>query len=399
MSKDKDRTIVVKRVAPARHGFHGGAWKLAYADFMTAMMAFFLLMWLLSSVTTKELRGIAEYFNQPLRVALWGGDRSAEDSSILKGGGRDISTDKQGVMRQSEGQTLQSERTSVRFNDEEASKQQQGSLERREQERLHDLQVKLMAAIEANPVLRQYKQQIRIDSTLTGLRIEIVDTQKRPMFATARDVVEPYMRDILLAIGRTLNDVPNRIVVQGHTDAVPYAGGEKGYSNWELSADRANASRRELVAGGLDDGKVLRVIGLASTQNLNKADPLDPENRRISIIVLNKKSEDALMQDDTTTTPLSDDAARSGKPLLPGIALHPATGQAAPVVAPAPVRIKPAMKVAGMPAPTAAATAGTTAGTVTTTAAAATAGTTAAATAGTTTATKAAPGPAQPPAQ
>ena len=319
-NKDKDRAIVVKRAAPRKTGHHGGAWKLAYADFMTAMMAFFLLMWLLSSASTVQLRGIAEYFNQPLKVSLLGGDRSAEDSSILKGGGRDISTDQQGITRQSDGSTARAEKTAA-HNDEESVKEMQGSLERREQVRLHDLQVKLMAAIEANPVLRQFKQQIRIDSTLTGLRIEIVDSQKRPMFATARDIVEPYMRDILREIGKTLNDVPNRIVVQGHTDAVQYAGGEKGYSNWELSADRANASRRELIAGGMDEAKVLRVLGLASTQNLNKADPLDPENRRISIIVLNKKSEEALMRDDTTTTTLSSDAAGSSKqPLLQKIA-------------------------------------------------------------------------------
>ncbi|POM19687.1 Motility protein B [Burkholderia cepacia] len=168
-----------------------------------------------------------------------------------------------------------------------------------------------MAAIEANPTLRQFKQQIRIDSTLMGLRIEIVDSQKRPMFAMSSDHVEPYMRDILREIGKTLNDVPNRIIVQGHTDAVPYAGGEGGYSNWELSADRANASRRELISGGMDEAKVLRVLGLASTQNLNKADPLDPENRRISVIVLNRKSEEALMRDDATTTTLSADAAGS----------------------------------------------------------------------------------------
>ena len=309
MSKGKDRAIIVKRVAPAKKGHHGGAWKLAYADFMTAMMAFFLLMWLLSAVTPVQLKGIAEYFNQPLKAALLGGgQRSAQESSIIEGGGRDISTDSAGVTRRSDGTTSQATHRTAK-NDEEAQQETQGSLERREQVRLHDLQVKLMAAIEANPVLRQYKQQIRIDSTLTGLRIEIVDTQKRPMFATASDDVEPYMRDILRAIGATLNDVPNRIVVQGHTDAVPYAGGGKGYSNWELSADRANASRRELIAGGMDEAKVMRVLGLASTQNLNKADPLDPENRRISVIVLNRKSEDALMHDDSTATTLSNDAA------------------------------------------------------------------------------------------
>ncbi|WP_144111447.1 flagellar motor protein MotB [Paraburkholderia sp. BCC1886] len=322
MSKDKDRAIVVKRSAPKKAGHHGGAWKLAYADFMTAMMAFFLLMWLLSSASTVQLRGIADYFNQPLKVTLWGGDRSAEDSSILKGGGRDISTDAQGVTRATDGAANRAEH-SVSHNDEESVKQSQGALERQEQARLHDLQVKLMAAIEANPVLRQFKQQIRIDSTLTGLRIEIVDSQKRPMFATAKDQVEPYMRDILREIGHTLNDVPNRIIVQGHTDAAQYAGGEKGYSNWELSADRANASRRELISGGMDEAKVMRVLGLASTQNLNKANAMDPENRRISIIVLNRKSEDALNHDDSTTTTLSDDAAGS-RPLLPKI-MQPVT--------------------------------------------------------------------------
>ncbi|SIT44695.1 OmpA/MotB domain protein [Paraburkholderia piptadeniae] len=315
MSKDKDRAIVVKRGAPKRSGHHGGAWKLAYADFMTAMMAFFLLMWLLSSASTVQLKGIADYFNQPLKITLWGGDRSAVDSSMMKASGRDISTDKDGITRQSDGSTNRAEHTAMRA-DDQALQQLQGAVERHEQVRLHDLQVKLMAAIEANPVLRQFKQQIRIDSTLQGLRIEIVDTQKRPMFATAQAVVQPYMRDILRAIGNTLNDVPNRIVVQGHTDAVPYAGGDKGYSNWELSADRANASRRELIAGGMDETKVLRVLGLASTQNLNKADPLDPENRRISIIVLNKRSEEAMMHDDTSSTTLSNDAAGAGKPLL-----------------------------------------------------------------------------------
>ncbi|POR49818.1 chemotaxis protein MotB [Paraburkholderia eburnea] len=357
MSNNKDRAIVVRRAAPKKGGHHGGAWKLAYADFMTAMMAFFLLMWLLSSASTVQLKGIADYFNQPLKVTLWGGDRSAEDSSIVKGGGRDISSQQDGVTRRSDGTMSRTDRSSVKHNDDDATKQLEGSLERKEEVRLHDLQVKLMAAIEANPVLRQFKQQIRVDSTLQGLRIEIVDSQKRPMFATARDVVEPYMRDILRAIGKTLNDVPNRIVVQGHTDAVPYAGGESGYSNWELSADRANASRRELIAGGMDESKVLRVLGLASTQNLNKADPLDPENRRISIIVLNKKSEDALERDDSTATTLSDDAAGSGKSLLPAISqgataatpAGPNVTKAPPGVAPvAPASVKLAPAAAGI---------------------------------------------------
>ncbi|EGD03283.1 flagellar motor protein MotB, partial [Burkholderia sp. TJI49] len=201
MSKSKDRAIVVKRVAPQKKGHHGGAWKLAYADFMTAMMAFFLLMWLLSAVTPVQLKGIAEYFNTPLKAALFGsGDRSSQDSSIINGGGRDLSSVDAGTLRRTDGTTPLAERVAKPV-DEAAQAQLQGALERREQARLHDLQIKLMAAIEANPTLRQFKQQIRIDSTLLGLRIEIVDTQKRPMFAMSSDRVEPYMRDILREIG------------------------------------------------------------------------------------------------------------------------------------------------------------------------------------------------------
>jgi chemotaxis protein MotB len=314
MADEGLRPIIVKRIKKGGGGHHGGAWKIAYADFVTAMMAFFLLMWLLGSTANTQLKGIAEYFNQPLKITLWGGDRSAEDSSILRGGGRDISTDQQGITRMSDGSTSRAQHSQPHAEDQ-TMKQLQGELERREQARLHDLQVKLMAAIEANPVLRQFKQQIRIDSTLTGLRIEIVDTQKRPMFATASDEVEPYMRDILREIGKTLNDVPNRLVVQGHTDAVPYAGGEKGYSNWELSADRANASRRELIIGGMDESKVLRVVGLSSAVLLDKEDPFNPINRRISIIVMNKKAEEMVEKDSgslNVPTDASDDDVQQG---------------------------------------------------------------------------------------
>jgi chemotaxis protein MotB len=303
MSSEKDRPIFIKRVVgKGAKGHHGGAWKLAYADFMTAMMAFFLLMWLLSSTSPVQRRGIAEYFNMPLKAAMVGGKTVGMDSSIITGGGRDISSPDPGTTRMTDARTPRNEV------DEEALSQATTELERREQVRLHDLQVKLMAAIEANPTLQQFKQQIRIESTQQGLRIEIVDTQKRPMFALSSDSVQPYMRDILREIGRTLNDVPNRIVVQGHTDAVKYAGGEKGYSNWELSADRANASRRELIAGGMDEAKVLRVLGLASTQNLNKQNPLDPENRRISVIVLNQRSEAAMLREDGTRGAVFDNA-------------------------------------------------------------------------------------------
>src|SRR5690606_305278 len=121
------------------------------------------------------------------------------------------------------------------------------------------------------------------------------DEQNRPMFDLSSAELRPHTRELLLAIGRALNDLPNRLSLSGHTDAKPFPGGDRGFSNWELSANRANASRRELIAGGLDPTKVLRVVGLAETIPFNADDPLDPSNRRITIIVMNKRTEDAVL--------------------------------------------------------------------------------------------------------
>ncbi len=170
-------------------------------------------------------------------------------------------------------------------------------LEKAENERLRSLKKKIEEIIENSPMLRQYKKQLLLDITSEGLRIQIVDEQNRPMFALARAEVQPYMREILHEIGMSLNEVPNRISLSGHTDATPYSSGEKGYSNWELSADRANASRRELIAGGMDERKVLRVVGMSSVLLFDKENPTNPSNRRISIIVMNKKAELAATQE------------------------------------------------------------------------------------------------------
>jgi chemotaxis protein MotB len=300
MAKRDERPIIIKRGAPARHAHHGGAWKLAYADFMTAMMAFFLLMWLLGSVNTAELSGIADYFKMPLRTALLGGTKTGEGASIIMGGGIDMMK-QNGDTRSAQGKHKPLDQGTSPINDKVAGGAG-GNDEKNEAARLRDLQIKLDNAFAATPQLTQYRNQILIDITRDGLRIQIVDSQNRPMFATASPVVEPYMQAILREIGHALNGVPNNIVLSGHTDAHPYAGGEKGYSNWELSADRANASRRELIAGGMDESKLIRVVGLASTENLNKDDPFDPTNRRISIIVLNKRAEAAIKHEDLRTT-------------------------------------------------------------------------------------------------
>lgn len=279
--------IVVKRIKKVAGGHHGGAWKIAYADFVTAMMAFFLLMWLLGSTSKGDLHGISEYFKTPLHVALSGGSGSGDSSSVIKGGGQDL-TRSEGQMKKGE---LPAEKKIINL------KAAQQEFLRTERERILNLKVNIEKMIDDNPQLQHFKRQILLDITSEGLRIQIVDEQNRPMFQLGKARLEPHTRDILHEIGKALNEVPNKISLSGHTDAAPYNGGSKGYSNWELSADRANASRRELIAGGMEEDKIVRVIGLSSAVLFDKEDRLNPINRRISLIVMNKKAEEAARHD------------------------------------------------------------------------------------------------------
>jgi chemotaxis protein MotB len=292
MADEGLRPIIIKRVKKSGGGHHGGAWKIAYADFVTAMMAFFLLMWLMGSTAKGDLQGIAEYFKTPLKVAFSGGAGSGDSSSVVQGGGKDL-TRQDGQIKKGDDPTIKKT-----YNLQAAHlKEAQAQLERVEMARLKGLKQKIEAAIDARPTLKQFKNQLLIDITEEGLRIQIVDEQNRPMFALSKADLQPYTRDILLEIGKALNDVPNKISLSGHTDATPYASGEKGYSNWELSADRANASRRALIAGGMDEAKVLRVVGLSSAVLFDKKDAFNPINRRISIIVMNKKTEESALKE------------------------------------------------------------------------------------------------------
>lgn len=284
MSDDTQRPIIVKRIKKSAHGHHGGAWKIAYADFVTAMMAFFLLMWLLGSTSKGDLEGIAEYFKTPMKVAMQGGSGSGDASSVIKGGGKDL-TKKEGQVQKAldpvKKQTV-------------SPKSAKEAFEKQELKKLQALKEKIEKAIETNPILKKFKNQILIDLTSEGLRIQIVDEKNRPMFDLGSDYLKSYTVQILQEIGIMLNEVPNRISLSGHTDAMPYSSGEKGYSNWELSADRANSSRRELVAGGMAESKILRVVGLSSAVMLDDQDHNNPINRRISLIVLNKATEEAI---------------------------------------------------------------------------------------------------------
>lgn len=288
MSDDSARPIVIKRKKVVAGGAHGGAWKIAYADFVTAMMAFFLLMWLLGSTAKGDLQGIAKFFQNPLKVSNSGGSGSGDASSVLQGGGQDL-TKQAGQVKKGD---VESEKK------EYSLKATNAEFRRKERESLENLKDKIQKVISDSPQLAQFKNQLLLDITAEGLRIQIVDEQNRPMFDSSSADLKPYAREILRQIGKTLNSVENRISLAGHTDAAQFAGGEKGFSNWELSANRANSSRRELVVGGMDDSKVLRVVGLASTVMFDKNDPLNPVNRRISIVVLNKKTEMAILQEE-----------------------------------------------------------------------------------------------------
>ncbi|MDI1244291.1 MAG: flagellar motor protein MotB [Rhodoferax sp.] len=264
MSEGARRIIIVKRPVKAK-GHHGGAWKIAFADFMTAMFAFFLVMWLLGNSSSQQLAGIAEHFKMPLKTAIAGGPKSSASVSVIPGGGDPMMIN------------------SGESND--------ASSEARDLQRLNALKKELDDMIEASPQLKQFRHQLLIDITPEGLRIQIVDSNNRSMFDRSSAVVVAPMRTILQAIGPVLNQQTNKITLSGHTDETLYAKGDKAYSNWELSADRANASRRELIGGGMNDNKVLRVMGVASSMHLNPQDPTAAVNRRISIVVLNHRTQ------------------------------------------------------------------------------------------------------------
>ena len=282
----KLQPIIIKKIKKGGHAVHGGAWKIAYADFVTAMMAFFLLMWLLGSTSEGDKKGIADYFASPLKVAMGGGSGSGDSSSVVKGGGTDL-TRSDGQVNKGD---VEAKRRTLQLKALKADQR------RAEMSRLESLKKRVEDVLANNPKLAAMKSQIRLEMTRDGLRIQIVDEQNRPMFDSGSAVVKPYMRELLREIGTVLAEVPNRLTLEGHTDAQPFGAGERGYSNWELSSDRANASRRELGAGGLPEDRVLLVQGLASSVLFDPADPLSAVNRRISILVMNRDAEDRFLK-------------------------------------------------------------------------------------------------------
>lgn len=321
MSKGQDKTqpIVVKKKKSGHEGHHGGAWKIAFADFMTAMMAFFLLMWLLGSTTKGELMGISEYFQTPLQVALFGGSGSGDSSSIIKGGGEDLTKshgqvkdgdldeEKQIInLRAAKVELDLPSRIDLNLDDTKNSgstenltikEQEIQNIELVDAKALEGLKIRIEDLINTQPDLAAFKGQLLLELVDEGLRIQIVDAQNRPMFDVASDQLLPYAQPLIEQIGKSLNEVPYKITISGHTDSTPYKGGEKGYSNWELSSDRANSARRQMYKGGLAENKVIRIVGHASSVPFDRNNLAAPANRRISIVVLKRSAEEKALSD------------------------------------------------------------------------------------------------------
>ncbi len=282
-------TVVIRRVKKIQAGgHHGGAWKVAFADFVTAMMAFFLVLWLVAATTKEQRVAISEYFRNPSPLK---GKSPAPSPGMAGPGGASTSMIKLGGTGD-----LQRGDNKDPFGSKSLSGDVQSKAAEREKEkqRLETLMQNLKEAIDKSQALEPFKDQLLLDLTPDGLRIQIVDKENRPMFDIGSAVLKPYTRDILHELSAFINEVPNHISITGHTDVTQYSG-KNGYSNWELSADRANAARRELVVGGMGEDKVSRVVGLSSSVLFDKQNPDNPINRRISIVVMTKDAEDAAL--------------------------------------------------------------------------------------------------------
>ena len=290
---DAQQPIIIKRVKKVAGGHHGGAWKVAYADFVTAMMAFFLVMWLVVSMPEEKLSGISEYFKNP---SVLRGTSQAPPPAAMGAGGSGTNPVKVGPSNISP--TMDGEGPKIGEVEEVPDAEEAKRLAEEEEKReLQSLKEELEAAIEKSQALQPFKDQLLLDITPEGLRIQIVDEQNRPMFDSGSATLKNYTREILKELTPYIDSVDKRISLSGHTDTTPYAS-RNGYSNWELSADRANAARRELVSAGLPESKVSRVVGLSSSVLFDKDQPTNPINRRISIIIMNRAAEDAARRTD-----------------------------------------------------------------------------------------------------
>lgn len=285
---DKTQPIIIRRIKKTAGGHHGGAWKVAYADFVTAMMAFFLVMWLVGIASKEQKAAVSEYFKNP--SAVEGTAAIPGTSSLGPGGASDkmIPTanalSMPGGVGPRVGDPGEATRSRIPTDAQEDARAAAAAEDRRQ---LDELRKELEAAIEKSQALAPFKDQLLIDLTPEGLRVQIVDRMNRPMFDLGSSSMKDYTVEVMHELGTLLSGTPHRIALAGHTDETPFQA-PRGYGNWELSSDRANAARRALLEGGLDEARIARVVGLASSVPFDRADPRAPTNRRISIVVLNR---------------------------------------------------------------------------------------------------------------
>jgi chemotaxis protein MotB len=284
--------IIIKKVKKGGHGgHHGGAWKVAYADFVTAMMAFFLLLWLLGATTEEQKKGIADYFAPTTTIS------NSNNGSGKMLAGRSMDT--QGVMNSSASSSFTialappdnnpAEDTDAEAEDSGQAEEEdiEELLAEREEEMFRQAEEALRQAIQETPGLKELAENLIVDRTDEGLRIQIVDRDGVSMFPLGSATMQEKTRALLAKVAEIVQKLPNRIAITGHTDATPYRGGT-GYSNWDLSSDRANASRRTLIESGLPAQRIERVAGRAAREPLLTDDPTSSRNRRISIVLLHQ---------------------------------------------------------------------------------------------------------------
>ncbi len=285
---DKAPIIVIKKVIKGGGGHHGGAWKVAYADFVTAMMAFFLLMWLLNATTEVQRKGISEYFDPtPMEVSsnTSGAGGVMGGLTVSEVGSR--AADNQPIVHNDQQPSPDADKptTKTELDVQKAAEEQlREELQKREDAQFEKVKEQIEAAIQ-NSELKGLTKNLIIDMTPEGLRIQIVDRDGESMFPTGSSVPYEKTVNLLGSVAAIIRQMPNQISVRGHTDSSPYSMGAN-YTNWELSADRANASRRVLLKSGINPKKLSNVVGKADTEHLKPEAPTDPQNRRISIILL-----------------------------------------------------------------------------------------------------------------
>ena len=278
--------IVIRRVKKVAGGHHGGAWKVAYADFVTAMMAFFLVMWIVGIADKSTKAAISEYFKNPSAVV--GRSLKPAPGAMGPGGAADrmIPTANAVAMPGGIGSDFGRRADPMAAARGGSGDQDRAHQRERDRRQLEELRQQLNAAIDRSQALAPFKDQLLIDLTSEGLRIQIVDRLNRPMFDLGSEELKPYAEPLLRELGALLQKGEHGIAISGHTDELPFHAPD-GYGNWELSSDRANAARRALLRGGLSEARVDRVVGLAASVPFDRDDPRDPVNRRISILVLN----------------------------------------------------------------------------------------------------------------